>query len=72
MEDIKRIKLLSIGDTQVGKSCVIKRFCEGTCPTDNQTIGVDYGVKTYMHNNEESINVYLFSQDQFLGCCWSR
>ncbi len=27
-EPIARIKLLTIGDSMVGKSCIVKRFCE--------------------------------------------
>jgi len=41
-----RIKVLSMGSENVGKSCLIKRFCEGRFVTKYiTTIGVDYGVK---------------------------
>jgi DnaJ family protein C protein 27 len=41
-----RIKLLSLGSDAVGKSCLIKRFCEGRFVQKYiTTIGVDYGVK---------------------------
>jgi len=41
-----RIKILSLGSENVGKSCVIKRFCEGRFVSKYiTTIGVDYGVK---------------------------
>jgi len=37
---------MSIGDSQVGKSCLIKRYCEGRFVNKYiATIGVDYGVK---------------------------
>lgn len=40
------MKLLSIGDPQVGKSCIIKRYCEGRFVSKYiTTIGIDYGVK---------------------------
>lgn len=40
------IKILTIGDSEVGKSCLIKRFCEGRFVSRYiPTIGVDYGVK---------------------------
>jgi DnaJ family protein C protein 27 len=40
------IKVLSIGDPEVGKSCLIKRYCEGRFVQRYiSTIGVDYGVK---------------------------
>ncbi len=40
------IKILSIGDPECGKSCLIKRYCEGRFVQRYiATIGVDYGVK---------------------------
>ncbi|KAG5510587.1 hypothetical protein JKF63_06884 [Porcisia hertigi] len=44
--DYPRIKLLAIGDVGVGKSCFIKRYCEGRFVTKYiPTIGIDFGVK---------------------------
>lgn len=41
-----RIKILSIGSANTGKSCLIKRFCEEKFVSKYiPTIGVDYGVK---------------------------
>jgi len=41
-----RVKLLSIGCAAVGKSCLIKRYCEGRFVQKYiTTIGIDYGVK---------------------------
>lgn len=41
-----RIKIVSIGSSGVGKSCVIKRYCEGRFVSKYiPTIGIDYGVK---------------------------
>jgi len=41
-----RLKVLSLGSENVGKSCLIKRYCEGRFVTKYiTTIGVDYGVK---------------------------
>jgi len=41
-----RIKILSLGNENVGKSCLIKRYCEGRFVSKYiTTIGVDYGVK---------------------------
>ena len=43
-----RLKLLSLGDAGVGKSCLIKRHCEGRfIPEYITTVGVDYGVKPW-------------------------
>lgn len=39
-------QLISVGDSRVGKSCIIKRYCEGRFVQKYiTTIGVDYGVK---------------------------
>jgi DnaJ homolog subfamily C member 27 len=44
--DFPRIKLLAVGDVGVGKSCVIKRYCEGRFVVKYiPTIGIDFGVK---------------------------
>jgi len=41
-----RIKVISMGETAVGKSCLIKRYCEEKFIQKYiPTIGVDYGVK---------------------------
>mmetsp|Transcript_24410 Transcript_24410/g.48550 ORF Transcript_24410/g.48550 Transcript_24410/m.48550 type:complete len:131 (-) Transcript_24410:150-542(-) len=42
-----RIKIISVGNMKVGKSCLIKKYCEKNRSVSNYipTIGVDYGVK---------------------------
>eukprot|EP00124_Ichthyophonus_hoferi_P002977 Ihof_evm1s231 gene=Ihof_evmTU1s231 len=41
------IKLLLIGDSGVGKSCLLMRFCEDTfTPSFITTIGIDFKVRT--------------------------
>ncbi|CAH0365318.1 unnamed protein product [Pelagomonas calceolata] len=41
-----RLKLLTIGAAHSGKSCIVKRYCEGRFVSKYvQTVGVDYGVK---------------------------
>lgn len=41
-----RVKVISLGNGAVGKSCLIKRFCEGRFVQKYiTTIGIDYGVK---------------------------
>ena len=43
---LRRIKIISMGDKAVGKSCLIKRYCEEKFVTKYvTTIGIDYGVK---------------------------
>jgi DnaJ family protein C protein 27 len=41
-----RVKIVSVGSENTGKSCLIKRYCEGRFVSKYiTTIGVDYGVK---------------------------
>ncbi|GAB5369861.1 hypothetical protein AAMO2058_001443000 [Amorphochlora amoebiformis] len=45
-KDYVRIKVVSMGDSQVGKSCLIKRHCEHKFVSKYiPTIGVDFGVR---------------------------
>lgn len=59
------VKLISLGDTEVGKSCLIKKYCEGNFVSDYvTTIGIDYGVKKITKNNQTlAINIFDFSGD---------
>ena len=59
------IKLISMGDIEVGKSCLIKRYCEGNFVKDYiTTIGIDYGVKKIPYNDcLVNINIFDFSGD---------
>lgn len=51
---VLRIKIISMGDSGVGKSCVIKRFCEEKFVSKYiSTIGIDYGVKPVQVQGEE-------------------
>lgn len=41
-----RLKMISLGESGVGKSCLIKRYCEDKFVTKHvATIGIDFGVK---------------------------
>eukprot|EP00742_Colponemidia_sp_Colp-10_P006619 GILJ01007093.1.p1 GENE.GILJ01007093.1~~GILJ01007093.1.p1 ORF type:complete len:397 (-),score=54.63 GILJ01007093.1:431-1621(-) len=57
------IKIVSCGDGGTGKSCLIKRYCEGRfVPRYIATIGVDYGVKKKTNQNTEvKINFFDLS-----------
>lgn len=59
------IKLISVGDVEVGKSCLIKRYCEGSFVSDYiTTIGIDYGVKKVPFNDwMVHINIFDLSGD---------
>uniref|UniRef100_K3WMN4 Uncharacterized protein n=1 Tax=Globisporangium ultimum (strain ATCC 200006 / CBS 805.95 / DAOM BR144) TaxID=431595 RepID=K3WMN4_GLOUD len=51
---VLRIKIISMGESGVGKSCVIKRFCEEKFVSKYiSTIGIDYGVKPVLVQGEE-------------------
>ena len=57
------IKILSVGDPEVGKSCLIKRYCEGRFVQRYiSTIGIDYGVKKInMLGKKVSVNFFDLS-----------
>eukprot|EP01083_Nonionella_stella_P187202 687301_1 len=53
-KSIPRIKLLTIGDSMVGKSCIVKRFCEEKFyDRFKPTIGIDYGTKKFKYADKE-------------------
>lgn len=56
-------QLISIGDAKTGKSCIIKRYCEGKFVNKYiTTIGVDYGVKKVnVHNKNVAVNFFDIS-----------
>lgn len=47
----QRVKVITLGDVKVGKSCLVKKYCDPNHFVSNYvpTIGVDYGVKTIAH-----------------------
>lgn len=55
-----RLKIISLGDEAVGKSCIIKRYCEERfIPKYISTIGIDYGVKrTVVDGRECRVNFW--------------
>lgn len=60
---VRRIKIISMGDSGVGKSCVIKRFCEEKFVSKYiSTIGIDYGVKpVVVHGEDVRVNFWDLS-----------
>lgn len=51
---IRRLKIVSMGDPGVGKSCLIKRYCEDRfVDAYVSTIGVDFGVKPIRIGSED-------------------
>ena len=77
-------KIIVVGDSSVGKTCLTFRFCEGRFPLKTEaTIGVDFREKA-LEIDGESIKVYLvihiesvyqtklFLKASIVGHCWSR
>ena len=55
-----RLKVITCGDQGVGKSCVLKRFCEDVFyPHCTPTIGVDFGVKA-MRVGKHEVRICMF------------
>ncbi|XP_071941234.1 dnaJ homolog subfamily C member 27-like [Antedon mediterranea] len=60
IQSLQWIKVVAVGNTSVGKTCLIKHFCEDKFSAGYQpTIGVDYGFKTYSVNDTE-LRVHLW------------
>merc|ERR1712137_598815 len=54
-------KIIVIGDYAVGKTCIIKRYCEGVfTPHYKLTIGVDFAVKVVDWDENTSISLQLW------------
>ncbi|XP_064652282.1 dnaJ homolog subfamily C member 27-like [Lineus longissimus] len=55
-----RIKIISMGNAEVGKSCIIKRYCEKRFVHKYlATIGIDYGVtKVTVKDKEIKVNIF--------------
>ena len=53
-----RVKVTSMGEGGAGKSCLIKRYCEGKFVRRYiSTIGVDYGVKPVQRKGGKTVKV---------------
>ena len=45
-DEVTHFKILTLGEEECGKTCLIKRYCEQRFETKYMpTIGIDYGVK---------------------------
>ncbi|KAJ8020653.1 DnaJ-like subfamily C member 27 [Holothuria leucospilota] len=55
-----RVKVISMGNAETGKSCIIKRYCEKRFVSKYlSTIGIDYGV-TKVHAKDREVKVNIF------------
>lgn len=53
-------KIILIGDANVGKTCLVKRFTKGFfTPTQGPTIGVDFTIRT-VEVDGEKVKVFFF------------
>ncbi|XP_071483748.1 dnaJ homolog subfamily C member 27-like [Diadema antillarum] len=55
-----RVKIISMGNAEAGKSCIIKRYCEKRFVNKYMaTIGIDYGVtKVTVKDRELKVNIF--------------
>ena len=62
-DQLLRFKVISLGNVTVGKSCLIKRYCEKRfVPKYMATIGIDYGVtRIRIRNYDIRMNIFDFS-----------
>eukprot|EP00689_Sawyeria_marylandensis_P002480 EC823893.1.p1 GENE.EC823893.1~~EC823893.1.p1 ORF type:complete len:218 (+),score=91.23 EC823893.1:24-677(+) len=61
-ENLKTLKILLIGNSGVGKSCLLLRFCDPNYKFSNtfvSTIGIDFRLKTVEVNNQK-INLQIW------------
>ncbi|KPP69987.1 dnaJsubfamily C member 27-like, partial [Scleropages formosus] len=61
-----RVKVISLGNAEVGKSCIIKRYCEKRfVPKYLATIGIDYGVtKVQVRDREMKVRNEFYKDSQ--------
>ena len=56
-----RLKIISLGESGVGKSCLIKRYCEDKFVSKYvATIGIDFGVKPIQLDGPGAVKVNFF------------
>lgn len=62
-DTLLRLKVISLGNVNVGKSCLIKRYCEKRFVSKYMaTIGIDYGVtRLRVRNYDIRMNIFDFS-----------
>ena len=57
-----RVRIVTVGDVGVGKSCLIKKYCEPDkfVKAQTPTIGVDYGVKSASVKRNVDVRIDFF------------
>jgi small GTP-binding protein len=60
-EGLKEFNIITLGDSGVGKTSIIKRFCENRFDDNNQaTIGINFSKKEMTFNKKDKIILKLF------------
>jgi len=62
-----RIKIISMGAAECGKSCVIKRYCEKRFVSKYMaTLGIDFGVtRVRISNYDVKVNIFDMAGQPF-------
>ena len=59
-EEVKNFNIITLGDSGVGKTSIIKRFCENKFDDNNQsTIGINFSKKEITFNKNDKIILKL-------------
>jgi len=59
-EEVKNFNIITLGDSGVGKTSIIKRFCENKFDDNNQsTIGISFTNKEIIVNKKDKIKLKL-------------
>jgi len=54
MEEVKRVKVVLVGDQGVGKTSILNRFLFSSFEEDQvSTVGIDFLCKVVSHNNSK-------------------
>eukprot|EP00091_Calanus_sinicus_P010663 TRINITY_DN24633_c0_g1_i1.p1 TRINITY_DN24633_c0_g1~~TRINITY_DN24633_c0_g1_i1.p1 ORF type:complete len:129 (+),score=30.24 TRINITY_DN24633_c0_g1_i1:55-441(+) len=68
-------KVLLVGDANVGKTSILKRYVEGRCPEGyTSTIGIDFKKRIVQLGGNRNIKLQLWDtagQERFRGMCRS-
>ena len=73
-----RLKIITLGEARVGKTCLVKKFCEPRRVVVGKyfpTIGVDYGVKTISKGRDgeaqtQDIKIEFYDLSGKDTCVW--
>lgn len=64
-------KLISVGDSGVGKSCLLFRLTKNEFAPTETTIGIEFG-SSQTEINGKRIKLQIVAIANLVGYCWSR